>query len=70
MKCKHDYGWSAKKDIYIFVYEDLKRIVGDFQYGKTCKIKMRCNVPDCNAERNIYIKMKVEKIGKIKVNKR
>jgi hypothetical protein len=56
MKCKHDNGWCINKNINIFVFPN-NEIGIDWNFGnKSAKLKARCNNPDCNAERNVYIK--------------
>lgn len=66
-KCKHDKGWLVIDDVDIFVFEDGK-VSFNFQGRdrKTYKIKMKCNYPNCNKKRNVYISGKLEKWGKIK----
>jgi hypothetical protein len=68
MKCKHDAGWCAKKHTYVFIFPDGK-VAMDFQ-GKnrqTFKIRMRCNYPECKAERNAYIVVNFSHFGRVKM---
>lgn len=69
-KCKHDMGWLPYNDTHIFIWKDGKVSFAFQGLGrKTYKIKVRCNYPDCDAERNIYLIGKVVKWGKIKRRK-
>lgn len=61
-KCKHNYGWCNVGNGCVYIFPD-GRI--SFDFNNQGKIKFRCNIPDCNAERNIYIKGEIVKFGKI-----
>lgn len=67
LECKHDMGWLPDNRTRIFVFED-----GTVRFGfatkrnKRGKILMRCNYPDCNAVRNVYLDCKVRKYGKVR----
>jgi hypothetical protein len=65
-RCKHDIGWCCKEMIEVFIFPNGKV---SFNFGsrdlKKYKIKFICNYPDCNSERNVYIKGNVVTYGKI-----
>lgn len=70
MRCKHDIGWCLinRKNIFIF---ETGEVTFDFQgkNRKSYKLEFQCNRPDCIATRNIYIKAKIVKYGRISFNK-
>ena len=70
MKCKHDMGWVSIRDPYVFVFETGETVLdGQGKSRKTFKVKMRCNYPDCRAERNAYFFIKTMKMGRIRLRK-
>jgi len=67
-KCKHNFGWCAVKDVHLFVNSNNEVSIGFGRGGqkKGYGIEFRCNYPECNARRNIYITGKIVSWGKIK----
>lgn len=55
-KCKHEYGWIVKDRVWIFI-DNNNELRINFAYTPKWKnrVMMRCNNPDCNAERTVRI---------------
>ena len=69
-KCKHQCGWVVMKEQHIFVFPSKDVTVGLVGKKSRTKLLARCNNPSCNKSRNIYIKAKLIKFGKIITNKK
>lgn len=52
--CKHEIGWLVIRNVSVFVAPNGGVEFG-YQRGKHAKLLARCNNPDCDAVRNIYI---------------
>ena len=63
-KCKHNAGWCCIDSELVFLSPSKGIQIGrNTRFGH--KIKTTCNI-GCGATRNIYIKAKISRLGKIK----
>lgn len=66
-RCKHEIGWCLDKNTNIFIFED-EKVAFNFmrRSRRSYPLRFVCNRIDCGAVRNIYLKAKVVKYGKIR----
>ncbi len=66
-RCKHNNGWCVKKSIFVFVNQH-SILCFDFKQptARGQKLKVRCNNPDCDKVRNIYVRGRVIKWGRVR----
>ena len=59
-KCKHDLGWSLKKNLYLFIFPN-----GDLSVNFSKKKRIFwfvCNIPSCSKLKRFYIDFELKKI--------
>jgi len=65
-ECEHVLGWCADKQRYIYINRNGELKLGFApKKGKTTKIRLECNSPECHAKRDFYIKATVVRKGRI-----
>lgn len=70
MKCKHSFGWCSVKRSFMFIFPN-EKLTFDFQGKdrKSYKVEFRCNRPDCEARRWVYISNSKVRFGKVRYAK-
>lgn len=71
MKCKHEWGWFVIRDVPVYVFPNGAVVFGFNRHGERAKFLARCNNPECQAVRNVYIGQKFGVgLGKIRQAKK